>query len=175
MKNRNNEWMADYKEFIQTEDSTVPAIESERVFMQIHVLLNPKAWVIFLKILFFHLITGYLSLAICHQFDMNPFNTSYSLDNWVMSFASHEACMVFCGVLFISLSIVVAGYFLTIEEVRSLKNMAILQTLTLGLISLGLFTAFGAELIFSFALFWLLGIILGGFITTGVVWKLRQT
>lgn len=173
MKVQNNDWLKDFEEFMSTDAAAVPAEATEKVVSQVHDLMNPNIITVFLKILVWHLAAGYMSLAICHQFDMNPFNTQYSLDNWFMSFTSHEVCMVLCGGLFVSVGLMFAGYFLSIEEVIALKKNVVLQTLSLGLLSLGLFLAFGANLVLSFSAFWLLGVIVGGVFSTLAIFRMR--
>lgn len=175
MKNLNeNEWLRDYEEFINSDGSVVPEDLKNKVFNKIQKLINPSAMMVFLKILGIHLGVGFLSLSVCHQFGMNPFNTERSLADLMMSMGGHHFCMFGCGVLFVSLSLFAAGYFLTIEEVNALKRTELLQALVLGVISLGLFAAFGAELAVGIAAIWLVGGLIGGFAATEAVWRLKQ-
>lgn len=175
MSRKNNEWLKDYEDFINGESSSVPKDVSDRVYSKIENLINPRAVIVFLKILGVHLMTGFLSLSVCHQFGMNPFNTERSLDSWFMATVGHNACMLICGTLFVSISLLAAGYFLTIEEIKALKRTGFLQTLSLGLISLGLFAVFGAELVLSIAGLWLLGGLIGGFVATEAIWQVKKT
>lgn len=173
MKNDNNEWLKDYQEFIDADKSSVPQEVTSKVYSKIHNLLNPKALIVFLKILGIHLVTGVISLSFCHQFGLNPFNTKYSLADWFMSVGGHHFCMLGCGVLFVGVGVLAAGYFLTVEEIKALKRTEFLQNLSLGVISLGLFAAFGAEMILSIAGLWLLGALVGGVAATGIAWKIK--
>jgi hypothetical protein len=166
------EWMKEYGEFLAA-DIRVPRDLSERVLTQVHELLHPSAWVVFAKLLGIHLVVGFLSLSVCHQFGMNPFGTQYSLADWLMVQWGHSTCMIGCGVLFVGLSFLSAGYFLSIEEVRALRRTEFLQTFSLGAVSLAIFAAFGADVALSFAGLWLLGGLIGGFLATEAVWKLR--
>lgn len=81
--------------------------------------------------------------------------------------------MIGCGVIFVSLSILVSGYFLSIEEVRALRRTEFLQTLGLGVVSLAMFVAAGAEVAVTFAALWLLGALLGGYVATEVVMQAK--
>ncbi len=176
MKNiKDNEWLKEYEDFLSADNSEIPTQIKDQVFNKIQKLINPNAVIVFLKILGIHVAVGFLSLSVCHQFGMNPFNTEKSLDNFMMSIGGHYFCMFGCGVLFVSLGLFAAGYFLTIEEINALKRTEFLQTMSLGVISLGLFAAFGAELAIGIATVWLLGGLIGGFIATQAVWKLKQT
>lgn len=168
------EWMNDYSEFLNAEETRVPSELSERILGNIHSLLNPSAWNVFAKLFGIHLIVGFLSLSICHQFGVNPFGTTHSLSDWFMEMWGHSACMIGCGVLFVGLTLLAAGYFLTVEEVRALRRTEFLQILSLGVVSLAIFAAFGAELALALAGLWLLGGLVGGFVATEVVWKLKS-
>lgn len=174
MKNQNNEWLKDYQEFIDAAETSVPKEVTEGVFSRIKNLLSPSAWTVFFKILGIHLVTGVVSLSFCHQFGLNPFNTKYSLADWFMTVGGHHFCMLGCGTLFVGGGILAAGYFLTIEEIKALKRTEFLQNLSLGLISLGLFAAFGVEMILSIAGLWLLGALIGGFVATMAITKFKS-
>ncbi len=173
MKNK-TKLMDEYEEFIQADDLEIPQEIKSHVFNRIQKLIHPHAHNVFFKILGIHVIVGFLSLSICHQFGINPFNTDRSLDRFMMSVGGHQFCMFGCGVLFVSLSLAAAGYFLTFEEIKALKRTQFLQTLSLGLISLGLLAFFGAELLVSFAAIWLSGALIGGFLTTETMWRLKN-
>lgn len=173
MKNqKEQEWLKDYEDFIGNE-SAVPQHLTAKVFNKIDELINPNPIMVFVKILAIHLGVGFLSLSVCHQFGMNPFNTEYSLADWFMKVGGYNACMIGCGVTFVSISLFAAGYFLTIEEVIALRRTEFFQNLSLGLISLGLFAALGVELAVGMAGLWLLGSLIGGFMATMVVARVR--
>jgi hypothetical protein len=167
------EWMKEYSEFLNAEEMRVPTDLNQKVLEDIQALLNPNAWFVFIKILGIHLIVGFFSLAICHQFGMNPFRTERSLADWFMDLWGHSACMVGCGVVFVSLSIFAAGYFLTIEEVKALKRTEFLQIISLGAVSLVLFAILGSELAIDFAGLWLLGALIGGYLATETMWRIK--
>ena len=173
MSKKNNEWLNDYQDFLNSENIQVPKQVNNNLMPKMHSLINPSAWVVFFKILAIHVVTGFLSLSVCHQFGLNPFNTNYSLADWFMHVGGHHFCMLGCGTLFVGVSILAAGYFLTLEEIKALKRTEFLQNLSIGLISLGLFTAFGVEFILSIAGLWLLGGLIGGFVATNAIWKLK--
>ena len=163
----------DFEDFVNGESSHVPGHVKQRTLSAVQGLLNPKSEIIFFKILGIYLVIGFLSLSVCHQFGINPFQTEWSLDRWLMSFGGHQICMLICGILFVGSSLLVAGYFLTLEEVRVLKRHQLLHILTLGLISIGLFAAFGAELILSIGIIWLVGGIIGGVAAITTLWRLK--
>lgn len=170
---KNNKWIEDYQEFINN-DETVPAEINNKVYNRIKSLLNPNSLVVFSKILGIHLAVGFLSLSVCHQFGINPFNTERSLADWMMKVGGHHFCMIGCGILFVGLSILAAGIFLTIEEINALKRTQYLQTLVLGLISLGIFVSFGAELAVGIGLLWLIGGFAGGYAATEMIFRLKR-
>lgn len=174
MKNQNQDWLKDYSEFLSADQSSVPSELTASVLANIKQLLYPSAISVFSKIFGIHIITGFLSLAVCTQFGLNPFKTSHSLSDVFMDVGGHGFCMVACGTLFISLSIFLAGFFLTVEETKALRKTEFLQTLALGLISIGLFMAVGAEVALTFGGLWILGGLIGGFAATEILWQLKK-
>lgn len=174
MKKTNQDWLNDYSEFLNSEPSVVPSELTAKVFTKIKKLLYPSVVTVFAKIFGIHAITGFFSLAVCNQFGLNPFKMSHSLSDVFMEIGGHGFCMVACGTLFISLSIFLAGFFLTIEETKALRRTEFLQTLVLGLISLGLFMAVGAEVALTFGGLWILGGLIGGFAATEILWQLKK-
>lgn len=170
---KSNEWVQDYQEFINNEE-TIPASLNNKVIGKVQDLLNPNSLIVFSKILGIHFAVGFLSLSVCHQFGINPFNTERSLADWMMRVGGHHFCMIGCGILFVGLSILAAGIFLTIEEINALKRTQHLQTLVLGLISLGIFVSFGAEFAFGIAMLWLLGGFVGGLAATQTILRFKR-
>ncbi len=171
---KDNEWLNEYEDFLNAENAEIPLQIKNQVFNKIQKLMVSNALIVFFKILGIHMGVGFLSLSVCHQFGMNPFDTEKSLADWMMSVGGHHFCMFGCGVLFVSVSLFAAGCFLTMEEVNALKRTEFLQTLSLGIISLGSFAFFGVDFAISIALIWLMGSLVGGFVATEAVWKLKM-
>lgn len=171
---KNNKWLKEYEAFLKADEIQVPDAAAQKVFFRMQELVNPSARNVFFKILGIHIAVGFLSLSVCHQFGMNPFGTEKSLDDWFMVMWGHSTCMIACGTLFLSASILTAGYFLSIEEVKALKRTEFVQAFALGSVSLALFAVFGAELAITFAGLWLLGALVGGFAATEAVWFIKR-
>lgn len=155
------EWLDEFKEFIQTAGAPVPRDVSENILNRVRADLNPSAWVVFAKLLGIHLVVGTLSLAICSQFGLNPFGTSFSLSEYFMTFG-HSTCMVFCGVLFIGLTILLGRLLLQREELFVLSRSAPLQVFGLSVLSLAAFIGFGAEVVLGIGILWFIGAMVGG-------------
>ncbi|MBK9294508.1 MAG: hypothetical protein IPM57_08695 [Oligoflexia bacterium] len=163
----------EYQEFLES-NAQVPEELTQAVHKGIATLINPSPWMTFAKLFGIHMVVGVLSLAVCHQFGVNPFGTKYSLSDWFMNMGGHEFCMAACGFFFFAGSILAAGYIFTIEELRTLKKNELVQTLSLAVISLGLLAAIGAKLALGITLLWVLGGLVGGFLATQTVWKLKE-
>lgn len=170
----NKKWLIEYEAFLNEDSTPVPKDATEKVFVRMQDLINPSAAIVFFKVFLIHLAVGFLSLRICHQFGMNPFNTESSLADWLMAMWGHHICMIVCGTLFLSASILSAGYFLSIEEVKALRRTEVLQTAGLAFFSLIVFAAFGTEIALGVAGLWLFGALAGGFIATEVVWVMKR-
>lgn len=163
----------EYQTFLQSDEVRVSQEITSEIFKKMERLLHPRAEVVFLKLLAVHVVFGFLSLSICHQFNMNPFGTHFSLADWFMKMGGHNICMAFCGTLFLGGSILTAGSFLSIEELRVLRSTEFLYLLGLSLGSLVIFAIFGAELAGIFTLFWFVGSLMGGYLASQVVWRLK--
>ncbi len=160
-KTSEKEWLYDFKDFMESKSSAVPNEVSQKVLDFVRHDLNPSAWLVFAKLFSIHAVIGTLSLSVCNQFGMNPFRTGFSLSEYFMKFG-HGTCMVLCGFLFVSLSILIASVMLKNTELRVLKKNALLQVPSLSLLSLAIFMAFGADILFQIAFLWSLGAMIGG-------------
>lgn len=169
------QWLEEQEEFrefvslgaagIRPEPSVLPALKAR---------LFPNPWLVFAKIAGLHAITGGLSLGLCHQFGLNPFRTPYSLADLFMATGSHHFCMVACGLTFIAGTYLLAGMFLTLEELEAVRRQHWLQTACLSAGSLAVFHMFGADLVAIFAGLWLIGALAGGLASFEGVYLLRR-
>jgi len=164
MKNNNTDWLNEYEEFLNADRMEMPGDVHQRVLTKLKKLVEPSPLTVFFKVLGIHSVIGFLSLSICHQFGLNPFNTDKSIADWMMQVGGHHACMIGCGILFVGLSLFLAGYFLSIEEVIALKRTKVLQTLSLGIVSLSLLVAVGAEVALVIGVLWFIGAMVGGMV-----------
>lgn len=114
-ENKNKDWLKDYEGFLKA-DEDLPVSVSELTLKRMEPLLDPSPTSVFAKLLGIHAVVGLFSLSFCHQFELNPFRTTYSLDNWLMAVGGHSVCMIVCGVLFLGLSVSASGYFLSLER-----------------------------------------------------------
>ncbi len=167
-----NEWLKEFTEFsnIKSEQVQVPA----SAYSNLKKRLFPSPWMVFGKVAGVHAIVGSLSLAVCNQFGLNPFNTQQSLTDWFMRIAGHNFCMLLCGVFFMMTTYLLANVVLTLEEVEAVKRYEWLQTGIIGLVSLAAFHFFGAELVGTFMLLWIVGALIGGFISIEGSYRIRR-
>ena len=165
-------WMKELQEFseVHPQSTKVPPA----LFQTLKNRLFPSPLKVFGKIVAIHAFVGFLSLGICNQFGLNPFNTTYSLSEWFMKAGGHGVCMVFCGIFFIAATYGLSNLILSLEELESTRKYKGLQIGTLSLGSLAAFYFFGGELVLSFALLWFLGALLGGFISIEGSYFLRR-
>ena len=166
-------WLEEYQLFVHS-DQTVPKAVENQVLDEMTALIQPKPVHVFMKLLGIHFVVGNLTLSICHQFGINPFNTSFSIGDWFMSMWGHNICMTLCGTLFLGSTLFAAGFLLTIEELRTLKGTEIIQSLSLSLVSLGIFAFLGAQIAFSIGALWILGSLVGGFVAIETIWNFRR-
>lgn len=136
--------------------------------------LFPNPWSVFGKVALVHVFFGLLSLGVCSQFDLNPFNTNFSLSNWFLQIGGDKFCMCLCGVFFMASTYCFSNLFLTLEELEAIKRQIGLQSGVLGLVSLAAFYFFGAQLVVTVTLLWLLGVLIGGVLSVELSYRLRQ-
>lgn len=163
-------WQKEFLEFSSVEQSEVP----NSILENVRKRLFPNPWMVFAKVLGIHAVVGTLSLAICAQFGLNPFQTGGSLAQWFMQFGGHEICMVGCGLFFMSATYLVANGILSFEELETVRRFEWLQLGVTGLFSLAAFHFFGAELVVTFAILWLLGAFIGGFLSIEGSYRVRR-
>jgi hypothetical protein len=82
-----------------------------------------------------------------------------------MQMAGHNFCMVACGLLFMGTTYILANVILSIEELETIRKFEWLQSGILSLASVAAFYFFGAELVGTFVGLWLLGALVGGFLS----------
>lgn len=157
MESEKDKFLKEYNEFIRSERMDTP----NDVLYKIKHKLFPNPWVVFGKILGIHSVVGFLSLAVCNQFGLNPFGTERSLTDWLMIVGGHNFCMVACGVFFMTTTYLIANTLLKLEELESIRLHKWLQSGVLCLISLAAFYFFGAEMVATFAALWIFGALIG--------------
>tara|TARA_B110001454_G_scaffold122549_1_gene114404 strand:+ start:2241 stop:2771 length:531 start_codon:yes stop_codon:yes gene_type:complete len=165
-----NEWLKDFTEFSNVTSDQVPA----SAYARLKKRLFPSPWIVFGKILGVHAVVGSLSLAVCNQFGLNPFNTQQSLTDWFMKIAGHNFCMLLCGMFFMMTTYILSNLILTFEEIESVKRHEWLQTGIIGLVSLAAFHFFGAELIGTFMALWIAGALIGGYVSIEGSYRFRR-
>ncbi len=158
------EWLEDFKDFVETKGTSVPQVLSQKILSYVDRDLNPSAWIVFFKLLGIHSVVGTLSLAICDQFGMSPFDHGFSLTQYFMKFG-YSFCMMMCGFLFLGLTGAFSYLILKRQEFLILKKNVLIQVFFLSVLSLASFLAFGVELVLTATLLWLVGALLGGAIS----------
>ncbi len=172
MKQDKTMWFKDFKDFLDAEEVQVPAEVSQRILKYVRGELNPPIYKVFLKLLIVHIPVAFLSLLICDQFGMGPFQKNFSLMQYFMHFGS-SVCMFLCGLFFISSSMLVSSVILLPEELRMLKKKSYIHSLFLSLFSIGSFLIFGAQITLSIGFLWILGATIGGIFSSELVYFLR--
>lgn len=162
--------LKEYAEFVELKNLSAPS----SIFKNIKNRLFPNPWKVFGKVLAIHSVVGFLSLAICNQFSLNPFGTRDSLMDWFMRVGGHNFCMVACGIFFMTSTYLLANLVMNLEELESIRKYQWLQSATLGLVSLAAFYFFGAQLVVTFALLWFIGAIVGSLAAIEGSYRMRR-
>lgn len=172
MSKGHKEWLTEFTEFsnISVDQMQVP----QSTFARIKNRLFPNPWKVFGKVIGIHAVVGFMSLAVCNQFGLNPFQTQQSLTEWFMKIAGHNFCMLLCGLFFMATTYLLANLFLNLEELEAIKRNEWLQTGIIGLASLAAFYFFGAELVGTFVILWIVGVLLGGLLCIECSYRVRR-
>jgi hypothetical protein len=168
-----NEWLKDFAEYSALDEAMAPGVPTD-LRARLKARLFPNPWIVFSKVAALHLITGTASLAICHQFGLNPFATRHSLADLYMRAFGHQACLFACGLTFVAGTYLLASFFLSLEEFEAIRRTHWLQTGALSIASLMAFWLFGADLASILALLWLAGAALGGVASFEGVYRMKQ-
>lgn len=165
-------WLTEFAEFSNVATGEVNVPNSS--FFQIKKRIFPNPWLVFGKVSLIHALVGFVSLLFCNQFGLNPFQTNQSLTNWFMKIAGHNLCMLLCGTFFMSTTYILANLFLKLEEFESIKRHEWLQTSFIGILSLAAFYFFGAELVGTFVGLWIVGALIGGYLSVEGSYRIRR-
>lgn len=156
------EWAEEFKAFLSAPEAKPSRDVQDEIFRVVHQDLNPNIWSVFGKLGGIHFFAGGLSLLLCSQFGVGRGD---KMEHLFMNYGA-LACMVICGALFLGLTSVAAGFILSTEELRKIRKTCYAPIVMLGIASLMVFFFFGAEIVMSLALFWLIGAMIAGALLT---------
>jgi hypothetical protein len=166
--------MKEYLDFLEVDAEPGAGAELPGNFFQnLRARLFPNPWSVFAKVAIIHVTVGFLSLGICNQFGLNPFQRASSLADFFMRTGGHHFCMFACGLFFVASTYLLANFFLTLEEFESVRRYEWLQTGVLSVFSVAAFYFGGAELLGSLVSLWLVGAFVGGVLSVEGSYRLR--
>jgi len=161
------EWANDFETFMSSDGVQPPIYVTNKILGFVHTKLNPNVWSIIAKFSGIHAVIGSLSLLLCSQFGMGSGSMLF------MSFGK-IGCMALCGSLFLGLSMSLAGFIFSLEELRKMRRTGYSPILVVGMLSLAVFLAFGAEMVFGLAVAWIIGAFIAGALVTELTLGLRR-
>lgn len=162
----------EYQDFLKSTGSRPSRNITEQIFASVRTDLNPNAYRLFAKLLMIHTVTAVATLSVCPQFGFRILSEGMGLMHVFMAFGTY-GCFVACGSFFMGTSLLIASLALKPGEIQKIRRNRWLMTGTLTLLSLGVFTMVGPELVFSLTLPWLLGSLIGSIVTLELGWQLR--
>lgn len=168
-----NKMNREFADFLSAPAVSPPPQLSEKILARVKRDLNPPRSQVFLKVFGIHSVVSLFSLSICAQFGIQSF-ALYDAMNVFMRFMGHAYCMALCGFLYLALSALALSFFLTPEEIRSIRKDFYVQLLVLAGVSLGVFVCLGAEILVVPMLLWIAGSLVGGFGALELGWRIRS-
>ncbi len=172
MKNNEKQLKDEFKDFLELSEENVSLLVAQTIKQKIYQELHPSLIMIFIILTGIQLVAGTFSLALCNQFGMNPFQTSFSLSEYFMHYG-HTFCMFCCGLLFLSVGPLCAGFFLSRDQIRVLRQKIFIFIPLITLSSLTLFLLLGAMERWEIVIAWLVGALIGGIVTTEIHFRVR--
>lgn len=121
---------------------------------------TPSMWKVASKLGFAHSVGTALTLASCSQFGVTLFNTGHDLMHSFMNI-SETFCHSFCGAYYLAVTFLLARMILNREEWLVLLRNRTLTISSLGLVSLGAFSALSHQVTWESGLLWFFGAVLG--------------
>lgn len=168
MKRDTEERRKEFEAFLNAKDVRPPAHLTESILSFVHRELNPSMWLVMSKFAVIQTIIGSISLLICSQFGVGSGGLVH-----VFAGLGENICMALCGALFLGFGGVTAGFILKSPEVKLIRQTGYLPVLLMGVMALGIFFGFGAEIVLSLAFVWLLGGFVAGMLAIEATSRLR--
>ena len=164
----------DFQDFKNGEPVSPPSHLSQAIQDRVHSDLNPSAWKVFSKLSLIHFVVGLVTLSICPQFGFRIFGEGSGLMGVFMTLGP-SACGLACGSFFLGSSILVASLVFRLEELRQLRKNEFLAVASLALMSMGFFIMLDTDVVFGFAIAWLLGSMMAGMSLIEIIfaWRIR--
>lgn len=154
---KSRDWKEEFESFLNAGEVQPPAHVTEAILTFVHRDLNPSVWLVLSKLAALQAVLGGISLMICSQFGVGSGQLIH-----VFARLGDNACMALCGALFLGLGSVAAGLLMSAPEVRLIRKSGYLPILLMGIMALGIFFGFGAEIVVGLAFVWLLGGFIAG-------------
>ncbi len=129
-----SDFLSDYADFNQSSGDRPSFALSSKVRDQIKSELKPEFKKIFMNLLLVHVFSGSLTLLVCPQFGIGPLGGGSGIVGFIEPYG-HLACGLFCGSLFVSLSVLSSWFFLSLETLREIKRNQFLVYPFLGMLS----------------------------------------
>ena len=163
--------MKEFEAFSRADEITPPTILTENIFSKVRSDLNPDPIRLFGKVGIIHLVVGAIVVMICPQFGLGLYESTRLLD-FFMQFG-HYTCMIACGAFFLGSTAVVPNILLTSSELRVVRERKLSYFSILSLLTMTTFLVLGGDVVFSFALTWMLGALAGAVTIFEMAWATR--
>lgn len=163
----------DFHEFINEESIQPPKGVSDNILNMVEADLNPSAWNVFAKLSLIHFFSALLTLSICPQFGFRVFGSGTGLMEVFMNLG-YYGCMVACGIFFLGTSFLIAVVTLQPQQIKIIRKHSWVQIVSLISLSLGAFIMLDAQIVFGFALAWIIGTLIGAFSVLELGWLVRR-
>src|SRR5688572_3507647 len=128
------DWKKDFEDFQQVEAVPPPNGIADSILARVQQELNPGVWAVFSRLSMIHFFSAILTLSVCPQFGFRVFGEGMGLMHVFMSLGD-TGCAIACGGFFLGTSLLIAGFVLKGEEVRTIRTNPVLELGSLTLLS----------------------------------------
>lgn len=157
MHSEKDQWLNDFQDFCDGGEIEPAAGLTSSITHFVHRDLNPSMLQVLSQFALIQAAVGGLSLFLCSQFGIGNGPLMHTFSQF-----GATICMALCGALFLGLGALVASFYLEKPELDLIRKSGYLPVLAIGVLSLGIFFGFGAEIVFGLGLAWLIGAFAGG-------------
>lgn len=159
-----SDWSEEFRFFLDTDGSTPPKILASKVKGSVLTDLNPAFWIVSLKLLAIHFVSGAATLLVCPQFGWSFKGETRFLVELFNGLGEH-GCLFACGALFMGATGLISALLLRPQDVRAIRASRGLQWVLLALFSAGVLLSFfeqEASIAQGLVVAWLLGAVTSG-------------
>lgn len=163
----------EFAEFVDVEPATPATGVDNTVLNMVARDLRPTPWKIFVKLTLVEVAAGLATLTVCPQFGLGFVRHNALLHDLHVA-TSPGVFYLLCGVLFVTLGAVLAGFVLTRHEIRAISHASNRYFALYSILAYLVLVVLSPELFVAASLTWIVGALLGNILGYAAAVRIRQ-